>query len=80
MTKKLQEIRLSKGFSQSELSEKANINVRMIQHYEQEVKNLNNAKIDVLLKLCIALNCELKDIISNEEYLTLLEEYKKSTV
>lgn len=80
MTKKLQEIRLSKELSQSELAEKANLNVRMIQHYEQEVKNLNNAKIEVLLKLCIALNCKMEDIISNEEYLTLLEEYKKSTV
>ena len=79
MTKKLQEMRLKAGLSQSELAEKADLNVRMIQHYEQEVRNLNNARFYVLMKLCISLNCKLEDILSNEEYLSLLNEYKKST-
>lgn len=80
MTKKLQEMRLKAGLSQSELAEKADLNVRMIQHYEQEVRNLNNARFYVLMKLCISLNCQLEDILSNKEYLKLLNEYKKSTV
>lgn len=80
MTKKLKEVRLKSGLSQSELSSKSNINLRMIQHYEQEVKNLNNARLDILLRLCITLNCKLEDILTDTNYLELLKEYKKDTI
>lgn len=73
MTKKLKEIRQSKGFSQSQLAEKTGINVRTLQHYEQGSKVFDNARIDTILKVCIALGCGLEDIIENPEYIDLLK-------
>lgn len=73
MTKKLKELRQAGGLSQSQLAEKTGINVRTIQHYEQGSKNFDHARIDTILKVCIALNCKLDDIIENPEYIDLLK-------
>lgn len=73
MNKKLKEMRQSKGLSQSQLAEKTGINVRTIQHYEQGSKNFDHARIDTILKTCIALGCKLEDIIENPEYIDLIK-------
>ena len=73
MTKKLKEMRQAKGLSQAQLAEKIELNVRTIQHYEQGSKNFDHARIDTLLKVCIALGCKLEDIIENPEYLELIK-------
>lgn len=74
--KKLKEMRLAVGLSQSQLAEKAGTNIRVLQHYEQGSKNFDHARIDILLKYCIALNCKLSDLIENPEYLELLKQYE----
>lgn len=74
--KKLKEKRIAAGLSQSQLADKAGLNVRVLQHYEQGSKNFDHARIDILLKYCIALNCKLSDVIENPEYLELLEKYE----
>lgn len=76
MTKKLKEMRQSRGLSQSQLAEKTGINVRTIQHYEQGSKNFDHARIDTILKCCIALNCKLEDLIENEDYVELIDKMK----
>ena len=73
MTKKLKELRQARGLSQSQLAEKAGINVRVLQHYEQGSKNFDHARIDTLMKICIALNCKLEDVIENPEYIELIK-------
>lgn len=73
MTKKLKEMRQSKGLSQSQLAEKTGINVRTIQHYEQGSKNFDHARIDTILKVCIVLGCKLEDVIENQEYIDLIK-------
>lgn len=73
MTKKLKEMRQSRGLSQSQLAEKTGINVRTLQHYEQGSKNFDHARIDTILRVCIALGCKLEDIIENKEYVDLLK-------
>lgn len=73
MTKKLKEMRQSKGLSQSQLAEKTGINVRTIQHYEQGSKNFDHARIDTIMKVCIALHCKMEDVIENPEYLELIK-------
>lgn len=73
MTKKLKEMRQSRGLSQSQLADKAGINVRVLQHYEQGSKNFDHAHIDTLMKICIALNCKLEDVIENPEYVELIK-------
>lgn len=73
MTKKLKEMRQSRGLSQSQLAEKTGINIRTLQHYEQGSKNFDHARIDTILRVCIALGCKLEDIIENQEYIELLK-------
>ena len=78
MTKKLKEMRQAKGLSQSQLAETTGINVRTLQHYEQGSKIFDHARIDTILKICLALNCKLDDIIENQEYIDLIKRYKDS--
>ena len=73
MTRKLKEMRQSRGLSQSQLAEKTGINVRTIQHYEQGSKIFDHARIDTILKICIALGCKLEDVIENPEYIELIK-------
>lgn len=72
---KLQNARLAAGLSQSQLAAAAGLNVRMLQYYEQGVKDLNGAKLATLLKLCLALDCKLGDILTDEVTVKLLEQY-----
>ena len=73
----LQEVRKAKGFSQNDLALLSNVNLRMIQHYEQGVKDINVAKLDTLLNLSIALECSIKDLLTNEE---LIEKCKRTSL
>lgn len=75
---KIKTKRLEAGLTQSQLAEKADINVRVLQHYEQGSKNFDHARIDTILKVCIALECKLEDVIENEEYIELINNYKCS--
>lgn len=72
---KLQNARLAAGLSQSQLAAAAGLNVRMLQYYEQGVKDINGAKLATLLKLCLALDCKLGDILTDEVTVKLLEQY-----
>lgn len=74
-TSKLQSIRLAAGLSQSQLANATELNVRMLQYYEQGVKDINGAKLATLLKLCLALECKLGDILTDEVTVKLLEQY-----
>lgn len=73
---KLKAKRMEVGLTQSQLAEKAEINVRVLQHYEQGSKCFDNARIDKILKVCLALNCKIEDVIENEEYIELLKLYE----
>lgn len=75
---KLKEMRQAKGLSQSKLAEKAGLNVRTLQHYEQGSKIFDHARLDTILKCAIALECRIPDIIDNEEYLNLIQQYEKN--
>ena len=73
MSRKLKEMRQTKGLSQSQFAKKTGINLRTVQHYEQGSKNFDHARIDTILKTCIALNCKLEDILENPEYVELVK-------
>lgn len=76
MSKKLKEVRLSKGFSQSKLADLAGINVRTLQHYEQESKNFDHARIDTIFSVCNVLECKLSDVITDENFISIFEKYE----
>ena len=75
---KLKSARQVIGLSQSQLAEKANMNVRTLQHYEQGSKVFDHARIDTILRVCLALKCKFKDVIENQEYRDLIKRYEDS--
>lgn len=72
----LQRLRKAAGLSQSQLAKAAGINTRVLQNYEQGIRDISGAKLATLLKICIALGCELKEIITDNETKELLDKYK----
>lgn len=72
---KLRRLRVSKGFSQSELAEYSGVTIQNIRRYEQSAAPINNAKLKTLIALCRTLGCTIEDIIESEE---LLCKYRKT--
>lgn len=60
---KLKTARLKVGLSQSQLAEKSGVSVRMIQYYEQGVKDINKAAVITVLKLADALGVDVRELI-----------------
>ena len=73
----LQNTRLSREMSQSQLATAAAINGRVLQTYEQGGRDLSGAKLATLLKICLALNCKLEDILPDGETAEFLKRYAK---
>ena len=73
---KLQETRKAKGISQNQLAEAIGMSAQTIRSMEQGWRNINKAELSTLLKLCLALNCTLSDILDDEETLELLRKYE----
>ena len=60
-------IREDRNFSQSKLAELSGVSVRMIQHYEQGVKDINKAQADTLYKLSRALGVTIESLLNDME-------------
>lgn len=75
---KLRNCRKSAGLSQAQLAEKAGISVRVYQNYEQGVRDIEKAQLSVLLRICIALKCNMSDIFTDKEMIVLVKEYHKT--
>lgn len=63
----LARIRKDSGLSQSQLAEASEINVRMIQHYEQGSKDINKASAITIYKIAKALGCTVEDLLELEK-------------
>lgn len=63
----LKEKRKEAGYTQNTLSEITGISSRTIQHFERNYRLTDNAKLETLCKLSIALNCQIDDLIVNDE-------------
>lgn len=59
----LKRFREDAGLSQSKLAEQSGVSVRMIQHYEQGVKDINKAEALTVYRLAQALNCYMEDLL-----------------
>ena len=69
---KLKQLRIAKGYSQSELAAVSGVPVRRIQHYEQRVRPINGARLDTLCDLAIALDCKIEDLIESKDIIAKL--------
>ncbi len=74
---KLQAARQTAGLTQQQLADQTGISLSTIQKYERDAKDINSAKLLNLLKMTAALKCQLKDILTDEETLAMLEEPEK---
>lgn len=72
---KLKAVRIRAGVTQKQLANVAGLNLRTLQHYEQGVKNFDNAHISVILNVCNVLNCTYADIIENADYIQVFNSY-----
>ena len=61
--KNLQRIRKEKGFSQSKLAELSNVNLRMVQKYENGEKDINKASALTVYQLAKALDVTVEDLL-----------------
>lgn len=61
---KLKAIREEKNITQAKLAEDSGVNIRMIQHYEQGVKDINKAQAITLHKISQALECKIEDLLN----------------
>jgi len=80
----LKEVRLLKKMTQKELAEKSGVSLRMIQHYEQGVKDIKKAAAETVSRLAESLGCGADDIINEdvdlEKAVKLEEALSKSTI
>lgn len=58
--------RQSKRITQKTLSERSGVNIRMIQHYEQGVKDINKANGETLYKLSQALGVKMEELLDTD--------------
>lgn len=71
----LKSIRTFRGISQKILSEWSDVNLRMIQNYEQGTKDIKKASIVTIKSLAVALDCSIDDLMgwAYEEQLIINE-------
>ncbi len=60
---RLKALREKRGMTQEELSVAANVPIRMLQHYEQRVKNLGKAAFDTVFRLSQALHVPPQNLV-----------------
>lgn len=63
---KLQTQRKISGYSQRELAEKTEINIRTLQQYEIRAKDINKAAGITLLSLANVLGCQIEDLLEKD--------------
>lgn len=63
---RLKRMREHKGLSQNGLAKKSGVNIQMIQHYEQGVRDINKAQAITILNLAMALGCNMEDLLEDE--------------
>ncbi len=62
----LTRLRNAAGLSQSELSERSGVNVRIIQAYEQRTRDINKAQFAAIANLAQALDCNAVDLLEKQ--------------
>ena len=59
----LTRLRISSGLSQSELAERSGVSIRIIQAYEQRMRDINKAQFATIADLAQALECDTVDLL-----------------
>lgn len=62
-TSKLARLRVERGLGLRELAEKSGVNIRQIQHFEAEERDIKNAALKTALALADALGVHPRELI-----------------
>lgn len=62
----LRTLRRKKGLLQKELAEQSGVELRTIQSYEQGKRELGNSDLVNVLRLAVALDCTVSDLLVDE--------------
>lgn len=63
----IKELRIQRGYTQAQLAEKAGVNTRMIQKYENNELPVQNMTVKNALALSKALGVTVEELIKQEE-------------
>lgn len=77
-TTKLKAMREKMGMSQSQLAKKSGVPYRALQYYEQGQMNFDHARMDKIISIALALNCNIEDIIEDKTVIGMVKEYQKA--
>ena len=69
---KLKAVRESRGLSQSQLAKRSNVPLRALQYYEQGRLNFNHCKMYKIFSIALALDCDVEDILDDEETIEII--------
>ena len=64
-SEKLKKLRIDRGLTQKQLAELANIPLKTLLEYEQNRRQLVNARAGIVIKLADALDIHPRDLIDN---------------
>ena len=71
----LKKFRKTRGFTQLQLSKILDIPLKSYQKYESDERDINKCNASLMYKICLALNCDMKDIVDSDK---LKQEYLDS--
>lgn len=70
---KLQRLRVKRRLTQKELSEMTGTSISQIMTFENKTRSIETTHLDRLLSFCIALHCQLEDILEDDDIIQKLE-------
>lgn len=60
---KLKLMRIRKGMKQTELAERSGVPLKCIGNYEQLRRDINRARVDIVYRLALALDCQIEELL-----------------
>lgn len=73
----LREERRKTGKTQKALSDGSGVNIRMVQYYEQGVKDINKAQTATLCKLALELGVPIYKLVTDKKLIDLLKKERE---
>ena len=70
----LQSVRVDRKLTQNQLAKLSGVSIRTIQHFESRNRDIDGAHLDILLDLCMALNCGLCDILESKDLINKVKQ------
>ena len=60
---KLKLMRIKKGIKQAELADRSGVPLKCIGNYEQLRRDINRARVDIVYRLALALECQIEELL-----------------